>query len=225
MMDNRTTDYLKFACQKFFEDQDLEQAAADYFGGATVKQKLAEGYTRYLSLLEEAQISAPEKVKKIAEEVAKKLTMTESAYEQDVYETFKEKIADIFFPASVYIPITWQLEELFRNQDDENVMQLMLCSMDEITEYIINRFCNIVVLIHEGIPLEVAEKIADEAGDDEVVPIGIRIQRVSDDENGEEGDEEANGFRCNGECGGRCNCEGKDNCENDGCCQYGNSDN
>ena len=219
MMDNRTTDHLKNASKRFFEDHDLEQAAAEYFGGTTVKQKLSEGYARYQSLLEEAQRSAPDKVKKIAEDVAKKLSMTEGAYEQDVYETFKEKIADIFLPASVYISIKQQIKERFQDQEDENFLQLVLCSMDEITEYITNRFCNIVVLIHEGIPLEVAEEIADEAGDAEVVPIGIRIQKVSDDEDGEEDDETAEGCACNGECGGKCNCPGKDKCEEDGHCQ------
>ena len=220
-MNIRTTDHLKNATKNFFEDREVEQAVEQYFAGAVVKQKVSEGYSRYQQLLEEAQRSAPEEVKEVAEDVAKKLIMPEATYEQEVYETFREKIADIFLPARVYIPIKEQLIELFKNQDDENVIQLVLSAADEITEYITNRFCNILVLIVEGIPMEIAEQIADDAGDAEVVPIGIRIQRVSDDEDGEESDEEAEGFCCNGECGGRCNCEGKDKCEEDGHCQCG----
>lgn len=224
-MNIRTTDHLKNASKKFFEVHGLEQTVSEYFCGATVKQQLAEGYERYKNLLEEAKKSAPEEVADLAEEVATKLTMTEAAYEQDVYETFKEKIADIFLPAAAYISIKEPLEELFKNQEDENLMHLLMSAVDEITEYITNRFCNIVVLVVEGIPLEVAEEIADKAGDAEVVPISIRIHKESDDEDGENGDEEGEHHCCcNGECGGRCNCEGKDKCEEDGHCQCGNSD-
>ena len=223
-MDKRTTDHLKNATQKFFEDQELEQAIANYFGGAVVKQKVKEGYLRYQQLLEEAQKSAPDDMKEVAEEVTKKLIITEAAYDQEVYESLKEKITEIFLFTKIYIPIKEQLIELFNNQDDENVMQLVLSATDEITEYIINRLCNILVLVVEGIPMEIAEKIADDAGEAEVVPIAIRIQKVSDDEDGEVDDgNDGEGCTCNGECGGRCNCKGKEKCEEDGHCQCGNS--
>lgn len=223
-MNIRTTDHLKNASKKFFEDHGLEQAVSEYFGGSKVKQSLSEGYQRYKGLLEEAKKSAPEDVAKLAEEVAAKLTMTEAAYEQDAYETFKEKITDIFLPAAAYISIDDKLKELFKNQEDENLMHLVVSAIDEITEYITNRFCNIIVLVVEGIPLEIAEEIADDAGDAEVVPISIRIHKDSDDEeDGENGDEEGGHHCCcNGECGGHCNCEGKCDCEEDGHCQCEN---
>lgn len=219
-MDIRTTDHVRNATKKFFEDQGLEQAAAEYFGGAPVKQKLTEGYSRYQQLLEAAKKGAPEEVKELANTVAEKSTMTAEAYEQDAYETFKEKIADIFHPATVYISIKEQLIQLFQDQENENLMQLVLSAMDEITEYITNRFCNIITLVTEGIPLEIAEEIADEAGDAEVIPIGIRIQRVCDEEaDDEDGEGEEHG--CCGECGGHCNCDGSGKCKEDGHCQCG----
>ncbi len=221
-MDIRTTDHVRNATQKFFEDQGLEQAVAEYFDGATVKKMISQGYAGYKQLLEKAKTTAPEGVKEHAGKVAEKLNMTEAAYEQDVYETFKEKVADIFHPASVYIPIKEQLTQLFKNQDDENLLHLLISAMEDISEYISNRFANIVVLLAEGIPMEIAEEIADEAGDAEVVPIGIKIQRVCDEGNEseeDESDEDEPHCCCNGECGGHCNCEGKDECEDDGHCQ------
>ena len=214
-MDIRTTDHVKNATKMFFETQGLNQAVADYFGGQTVKQMLSEGYARYNSILEEAKSTAPEGVEELAAEVAQKLTMTEEAYEQDVFETFKEKIEDIFHPVTVYISIKDQLVQLFANQDDENLKHLVMSAMDEITEYITNRFCNIVRLLIEGIPMETAEEIADEAGDAEIIPIGIKIERVCDEETD---DEDGNGeHQCCGECGGHCDCGGK--CEETGHCQ------
>lgn len=214
-MNIRTTDHVRNATKKFFEDMGLEQETADYFGGATVKQKLSEGYSRYQQLMEEAKNTAPEEVKELALEVAEKLTMTEEAYEQDAFETFKEKIADIFHPAAIYISIKDQMIQLFQDQENENLLHLVMSAMDEITEYITNRFCNIITLIVEGIPMELAEEIADEAGDAKVIPIGIKIHRDSDDEEGEGEDR----CCCSGECGGHCDCEGSGKCKEDGHCQ------
>lgn len=223
-MDIRTTDHVRNATKMFFENQGLDQAAADYFSGHKVKPLLAEGYARYQKILEEAKSTAPEGVEELAAQVAEKLMMTEAAYEQDVFETFKEKIEDIFHPATVYISIKDQMVQLFQNQDDENLLNLVMSAMDEITDYITNRFCNIVRLLIEGIPMEIAEEIADEAGDAEVIPIGIRIERVSDEECGDE-DGEGDEHQCCGECGGHCNCKGSEKCKETGHCQCDDGNN
>jgi hypothetical protein len=67
----------------------------------------------------------------------------------------------------------------------------------------------------QGMPLELAETIAEQAGDATVCPIEVVIGSEDDDFDEEEICEKD---YCNGECGGQCVCEGKDTCEHDGCC-------
>ena len=65
-------------------------------------------------------------------------------------------------------------------------------------------------------PQELAEKIAEDAGDAVIAPIGISFGIDDDDEEDDCGcDCES---ECNGECGGRCSCEGKDECDDGHCC-------
>ena len=196
----RTTDpHVEQATNKFFEDLGLEQSALKYFDCATVKKKLSEGYSLYKKLLEEALKSANKDAEDMAKEVTEKLTITEEEYIKNAYETFKEKIADIFHAASSYIDIKPQLIALFQKEDSEDLLLLVITSMNDFIEVIANRFKNLIVLLIEGVPMEVAEQIVEEAEDAEIIPIGVHIGCVDEedeDENSEKKDEKEHHCTC-----------------------------
>lgn len=234
MKDYRTTDLAKCATQKFFEDQGLNPAVSEYFNGACVQQKVAEGYENYQNLLSEARNSAPEEVEHIAEKVASKLSISKEAFNQKTFDCFKEKFCEVMLPAAAYIPIKGLLEKLLKDQEDENLLMLVMSAIDDIVENVANRFANIAGLLIEGFPMELAESIADDAGDAKVIPVGIEIRCCGDDDDSEyddgENDEDEydndgaaheyhHPHHCGGECGGRCDCEEKERCEKEGCCQ------
>lgn len=187
-MDNRTTDPVKIAIELFFEDQGLDQAVTDFFESQSVKQLLLKGFAAYQNILDEAKTTAPEGLEELAAKVAEKLSMTEEDYVKDVLEKFKEKLENIFHPVTIYISIKEQLIQLLSNQDNENLKELVMSAMDENTEGVANKFCNIIRLLVEGVPMEIAEEIADEVGDAEVIPIKVETKIVhdDDDDDGEE---------------------------------------
>ena len=150
------------------------------------------------------------------EKVMPKYELTREAYEQDAFETFKEKFCEVFMAASLYISIEDKLAELLKRHDDANLIMLVESAMEDISEFMTVRFSNVVSLLMEGMPQELAEKIAEDAGDAVIAPIGISFGIDDDDEEDDCGcDCES---ECNGECGGRCSCEGKDECDDGHCC-------
>lgn len=211
-MMNWTTDHVKNATKKFFEEQELTPSAERYCAGSRVQKVLAEGYNNYQYVLAEAKRTAPEELKTVAEEVAEKLSMTQAEYNQVIVEVFKCKLAEIMIPAAAYIPVKDRLEELLGNQEDENLILLVMSSMEDILESMTNRFANIVTILIEGVPMEIAEKIAEEVGDAQVIPVEVKVNQHGASKKPKDG--------CCGECGGHCDCKRKEGCKKTGHCQY-----
>lgn len=225
-MNKRTTDQFEGVVANFFKTHQLEDAVVLFMNADCVMAKLAEGHKRYQEVLTEAEKTAPEGVEEIAKQVIEKLTLERDAYDQKITEVLKEKICDIFNSAMIYLDIRDQLVNLLVNAEDENLIVLLESAMDDTMEGMTCRFGNLVSLLIQGMPMEIAEKIADEAGDAIVCPIGVTIH-MGDDEDDEEcegcegccdGECDPDGDHCNGECGCKCSCEGKDDCETEGCC-------
>lgn len=223
-MEKRTTDQLRYATDKFFNDQGLVNTLEFFFGGEATKKKISEGYQTYSATLEECRVKAEEDYDVDPADISvatQKLMMSKEIFEQEIFETFKEKFCEIMLPAAAFIPIKVQLMDLLENQTDENLLYLVESAAEDITDYMTNRLENIARILHEGLPLELAEEIANQAGDTEVIPVGVKVcirefEEDDDDENGDEGDEY---HECNGECGGRCDCKEKQCCESEGHCQ------
>lgn len=214
----KTTDHIEKATINFFETHGLNDLAAEYFASKFVQSKLDEGYNAYAHIWEMAKEEAPEGAEEFIEKVMPKFELTREAYEQEVFETFKDKFCEVFLAASLYIAIADKMAELFKNHEDENLILLVESAMDDISEYMTVRFSNTVSLMMEGMPQELAEKIAEDAGNAIIAPIGISFGLDFDDD--DDDDDECCGeeCECNGECGGRCQCEGKDECEENGHC-------
>ncbi len=215
------------ATKKFFEEQGLEPALAGYFTGAMVKEKVMDGYWKFQELLEQAKESAPEEMAEVAAEIAGKLDMTEAFFQQEVIDGVREKIGDIMMPAAVFIPVKEALLELLNKQEDEHLLLLVMSAMDDIIEDTANRFANIAILIANGIPMEDAEEIADEAGNATVIPVGVQIHRCELDDDGDENTE--NDCEHDGcTCGEHCTCNEEDggctgHCKREGGCKCGNN--
>lgn len=212
----KTTDHIEKATINFFEKLRLNELAADYFASKFVQSKLDEGHKAYMLIWDAAKEDAPEGAEEFIEKVMPKYELTREAYEQDAFETFKEKFCEVFMAASLYISIEDKLTELLKRHDDANLIMLVESAMEDISEFMTVRFSNVVSLLMEGMPQELAEKIAEDAGDAVIAPIGISFGIDDDDEEDDCGcDCES---ECNGECGGRCSCEGKDECDDGHCC-------
>ena len=213
MMDKRTPDHVKCASKKFFEDQSLSTAVEKLFESDWVQEKMAEGYMNYQQALEEVKEYAPDGAD-FLDKVMEKYSMPKETYDQETFETFKCMLAAIMSPAAVFIPLNELVVILLQSQDDVNLQMLLDSAMDDIFEYMIPRAMNLVTLLSDGVPMEIAERIADQVGDAEIIPVEVEISYENDDE--EDGKKPA----CNGECGGHCDCEGKEACEENGHCQY-----
>lgn len=222
----RTTDpHVEHATQKFFENLSLEQPALEYFCSASVKEKISEGYNKYKELLKKCVEIAPEGAEESGTVAAEKLTITENAYEEYILEVFKEKIEDIFHSASLYIDIKAQLVELFKKQDAKDLEVLVLNSIDEFLEGIVQRFKNFIVLLIKGIPMEDAEEIVEHAGDDEIVLFDMNIVDQDDDSDDDKSEGEESQCCCGGECNGNCKCgevNHEGHCQCEGGCKCGN---
>lgn len=212
-MNKRTPDHVKCASKKFFEDQSLSSAVEKLFESNWVQEKMAEGYLHYQAALEEVNEYAPEGADFLAE-VMEKYSMPKESYYQETFETFKCMLAAIMSPAAVFIPLNELVVNLLQNEDDVNLQMLLDSAMDDIFEYMIPRAVNLVTLLSDGIPIDVAEKIANEVGDAEIIPVEFEVSYETDDEDA------SNEHECCGECGGHCDCEGKDACKENGHCQY-----
>ncbi|MBR3882510.1 MAG: hypothetical protein IKJ36_04505 [Clostridia bacterium] len=224
-MIQRTTDHYEKVVANFYKTHNLDDAVLLYITNDAVLAKIAEGHKRYMSVLTEAEKSAPEGVEELATQVAEKLSMEREAYDEKITEVFKGKFCEVFSSAIIYIDIRDQLVELLYNADSENLMALLESAMDDVLESMTNRFGNLVSLLLQGMPMEMAEEIADDAGDAIVCPIEVSIHMDDDDDECEdcdgcccEGECDPDWEDCNGECGGKCPCKGKDTCEEDGCC-------
>lgn len=212
----KTTDHIERATTNFFERHSLNELVAEYFASKFVQSKIDEGYNAYMHIWEAAKEEAPEGAENFVETVMPKYELTREAYEQDAFETFKEKFCEVFMAVSLYISIEDKLAELLKRHDDANLIMLVESAMEDISEFMTVRFSNVVSLLMEGMPQELAEKLADEAGDAIIAPIGISFGLADEDEDDDCCcDDEC---ECNGECGGRCNCEGKEECEDGHCC-------
>lgn len=217
-MKKRTTDYVGNATNEFFEKHDLNGAAVAYFAAPFIQGKIDEGHKRYNSVLDAAEEDIPEGAEEFLEEVLKKHALARPAYEQEVFKTFKEKFRETFVLASIYVPMSSLMVDLLNTPEDENQLELLLSAMDDIMESMTRRI-NIVVKLRleTGMPLEMAEEIADEIGDHDGILGMIEIVPAGDDED-EDDDCDAH-CGCCGECGGHCDCEGKDVCKETGHCQ------
>lgn len=217
-MNKRTTDHVGNATNEFFEKNDLNGAAVAYFAAPFIQAKIDEGHKRYNSVLDAAEEDIPEGAEEFLGEVLEKHTYTREAYEQEVFETFKEKFRETFVLAAIYVPMSQLMKDLLNNPEDENQLQLLLSAMDDIAESMTHRIDIIVRLrLETGMPLEMAEEIADDIGDGEFILGKVEIVPVDDDEN----DPEECGVKCkcSGECGGHCDCEENGKCKETGHCQ------
>lgn len=210
-------EHVKNATTRFFAENGLEQVLADFFNGATIKQLLTEGYQSYQNILSEAKKTAPDEIKEIAVEVAEMFEKTQEDFEKELFEDFKKRFGEILLPAAAFIPVKEQVLEVLQNHEDENLQLLVMTAMSDMIEMMTSRYANIVRLRMEGLPIEVAEHVADMAGNSEVISIGVEIHHIDDDDE-EEDDDEHDHCCCNGECGGRCQCDGK--CEENGHCKH-----
>lgn len=218
-MEKRTTDHVGNATTKFFEEHKLNEAAVAYFAAPFIQGKIDEGHKRYHSVLDAAEEDIPEGAEEFLGEVLEKHTITREAYEQDVFETFKEKFKETFALAAVYVPIAPLLVDLLNNPEDENQLELLLSAMDDILESMTHRIEIIVRLrLETGMPLELAEKIADDIGDGEYILGRVEIVPADDEEEDDDGCG-GDGCACSGECGGHCDCEGSVKCKETGHCQ------
>lgn len=218
-MNKRTTDHVGNATNEFFEKHDLNGAAVAYFAAPFIQDKIDEGHKRYHSVLDEAEEDIPEGAEEFLAEVLGKHTFTREAYEQEVFETFKEKFRETFILASIYVPMSQLMKDLLNNPEDENQLELLLSAMDDIKDSMKHRI-DIIVHLHleKGMPLEMAEEIADEIGDNDVIFGEVEIVPVGDDDNDAE-PEEGESECCSGECGGHCDCGGSGKCKETGHCQ------
>ena len=212
-MNKRTPDHEKCASKKFFEDPKLLAAVNEFFEGTWVKERIAEGYLNYQESLEEIKGYAPEDVDCL-DKVMEKYSMPKETYYQETFETFKCMLASIMSPAAVVIPLNELVVNLLKKQDDVNLMILLDSALDDIFDYMIPRAMNVVTLISDGLPLEVAEEIANQVGEAEIIPVEIEVSYENDEEDA------SNETECCGECGGHCDCEGKNACHESGHCQY-----
>ncbi len=212
-MNKRTPDHEKCASKKFFEDPGLSAAVSNFFEGNWVQEKMAEGYLNYQESLEEVKAYAPDGAD-FLDKVMEKYSMPKETYDQEIFETFKCMLAAIMTPAAVFISINELVVNLLHNQDDVNLQMLLDSAMDDLYEYMIPRAMNLVTLLSDGVPLEVAEEIVNQVGDAEIIPVEVEVSYESDDEDA------ATTNECCGECGGHCDCEGKDACHENGHCQY-----
>ena len=223
-MNKRTTDHVGNATTKFFEEHNLNGAAVAYFAAPFIQGKINEGHERYHSVLDAAEEDIPEGAEEFLDKVHAKHTFTREAYEQEVFETFKEKFRETFILASIYVPMSQPMNDLLNKPEDENLLELQLSAMDDIMESMTHRV-EIIVNLHleTGMPLEMAEEIADEIAD-EIGDSGVIIGKVEivpkwDDD--EEDDPEECGVKCkcSGECGGHCDCKENGKCKETGHCQ------
>lgn len=220
-MNKRTTDHVGNATTKFFEEHNLNGAVVAYFAAPFIQGKINEGHERYHSVLDAAEEDIPEGAEKFLDKIHAKHTFTREAYEQEVFEIFKEKFRETFILASIYVPMSQPMNDLLNKTEDENLLELLLSAMDDIMESMIHRV-EIIVNLHleTGMPLEMAEEIADEIAD-EIGDNGVIIGKFEivpewDDDDLEEGDGKC---KCSGECGGHCDCEGREKCKETGHCQ------
>ena len=212
-MDKRTPDHVRCASKKFFEDPNLSAAVEKFFKGSWVQEKLAEGYLNYHESLEEIKEYVCEGAEFLPK-VMEKFSMTKENYDQETFETFKGMLAEIMSPAAVFIPLNELVVILLQSEDDVNLQILLDSAMDDIYEYMIPRATNMVTLLADGLPMEVAEKISEEVGEAEIIPVELEISYETDDEH------DSDKHECCGECGGRCDCEEKEECNKTGHCQY-----
>lgn len=217
----RTTD--QKVTNSFFEKHNLNDAVEAYFASPFIQDEIDRGFKFYYRSLDSAEENLSMEENELLKELFAKYSITREAYEQKVFELFKEKFKDTFVLAAVYVDMEPLLKELLTIYEDENLKELLLSAMDDITELMERRVEIIIELrLEADTPLEIAEKIADEIGDDLFI-IG-KVEIVSKDED-EEDDEEC---CCSGECGGHhCNCEGDCKCKKDhsqceGGCKCGN---
>lgn len=216
-MKKRTTDHVGNATNEFFEKHDLNGAAVAYFAAPFIQGKIDEGHTRYNSVLDAAEEDIPEGAEEFLGEILEKYALTREAYEQKVFKTFKEKFRETFVLAAIYVPMSALMVDLLNTPEDENQLELLLSAMDDILESMTRRIDIVVKLrLETGMPLEMAEEIADEIGDHDGILGMIEIVPAGDEE-----DEDDCGGDCGccGECGGHCDCEGKDACKETGHCQ------
>lgn len=220
-MNKRTTDHVGNATNEFFEKHDLNAAAVAYFAAPFIQAKIDEGHKRYSSVLDEAEEDIPEGAEEFLGEVLDKHVFTREAYEQEVFETFKEKFRETFVLAAIYVPMSQLMKDLLNNPEDENQLELLLSAMDDIKESM-TRHINLVVNLRlkVGMSLEKAEEIADKYGDRDFIIGKVEIVPAEDDEDPEEDEV---GCCCSGECGGHCDCEGSGKCKETGHCQCNNS--
>lgn len=225
-MTERTTDLVGNATNEFFELHDLNDAAVAYFAAPFIQAKIDEGHMRYNKMLDANKEDVPEGAEALVGEILEMHTITREGYEQVVFELFKGKFRETFILAAIYVPMSQLMKNLLNTTEDENQLALLESAMEDIHDYMEHHIEIILGLCLEaGMPIEMAEEIADEIGDDNVVLEMIEVNPLWDDDEDEDEEECNENGSCNGECGGRCNCEAAVGCQEadrgqcDKCCK------
>lgn len=201
------------ALHDFLEKMGIVKLLTEFFEKESMQKCLHEGFVSYTEELNEAKEQAPDEIKEIAAQAADESAITEEVFAATVFETFEKRFAEIMMPVATYISIKDQLVELLQKQEDENLTLLLEGAIDEVMDLQMVIFANLGNMLLEGIPLEMARKLAAEAGEATIIPIGVELCRCDSEDDDEEEGEEPYHNDCNGECGSRCNCKNSRNCE------------
>ena len=220
-MKKKTTDPNKIAIENFLVANGLKQAVEEYFASDFVQKRLNAGYEQLLIELIEIDEAVPKELDELAEEAAQKVDLSRDEFKAEALEIFCEGFTQVFQPATLFININSMLLELLQNHENEELILLVEGAMEDIRERTRERFHVLLMLLWNGMPMELAEKFMKH----ELHAVEVSILTPFDcDEEGDESDEDGNEdcksehCHCNGECGGNCNCKEKDDCEDAGRC-------
>lgn len=209
-MNNRTTDHVRVAALKFFENLGI----AKFLASASIKQKLAEGYKVHSNFFEEVKTRVPEDSLDFVQEVIDIVELTESEFNEGSLEFFQIGLGEIFMPASAFISVEEQIKELFQKEPDETMLLLLDEAMEDLTDQVSTDFVNLLNMRMAGIPMGVALDMLVRIGSGDVISGRVTVEPIDDDDP-EHAEKQCH---CNGECSTKCDCEFKDECEEAGHC-------
>ena len=206
-MERRTTsnDHVTQATIEFFEKLGLTEVMKECFNAWHVKEKVLDMYQEFLRATKDAEDEAPEEHADLIKELLGKVRMTEDAFVEAAFEVFRRNFGEIMMPVAAFIPVEEQLKELLEKKENETLLILAESSAEELVDEKMTYFANLANLCMNGIPVELAEEL-NEIGDGKaiIIPVGVSIEHCDCEDDDEDDD------HCCGECGGRCNCEGKE---------------
>ena len=210
-MNNRTTDRVRVATLKFFENLGI----AKFLASASINQKLADGYKVHNNFFEEAKTRVPEDSLDFVQEVIDIVKLTEIEFIEGSLEFFQIGLGEIIMPASAFISVEEQIKELFQKEPDETMLLLLDEAMEDLTDQVSNDFVNLLKMRMAGIPMSVALEMLEKIGSGDVISGRVTVEPIDDDDPEHA---EKQQCHCNGECSTKCDCEFKDECEEAGHC-------